>query len=209
MSKLCASTRFCARAMAEVTMPCSMTSPSSHAHLLHQHGDALAAEQAHQVVFERQEEARGARVALAAGATAQLPVDAPRLVAFGAEDVQPAQVGDAGPELDVGAAAGHVGGDRDRAASGRRCETISASCWWYLALSTLCLHAADLEHARQQLAHLDRDRAHQHRLAALVAVGDLVDHGLVLLALGAIDDVVLVRALTPAGSWGSTATSSL
>ena len=41
-------------------------------------------------VFERQVEARRARVALAAGAAAQLVVDAPRLVALGADDVQAA-----------------------------------------------------------------------------------------------------------------------
>ena len=62
-----------------------------HAELLHQAGDAVGPEDAHQVVFERQVEARRARVALAAGAAAQLVVDAPRLVALGAEDVQAAE----------------------------------------------------------------------------------------------------------------------
>ncbi len=40
---------------------------------------------------EREVEARGAGVALAAGAAAQLVVDAPGLVALGAEDVQAAE----------------------------------------------------------------------------------------------------------------------
>ncbi len=53
-------------------------------------GDALGAEDAHQIVFEREEEARAAGIALAAGAAAQLVVDAARLVALGAEDVQAA-----------------------------------------------------------------------------------------------------------------------
>ena len=48
------------------------------------------AEDAHQVVFERQIEAARARIALAAGTAAQLVVDAPRLVALGADDVQAA-----------------------------------------------------------------------------------------------------------------------
>ena len=119
--------------------------------------DPLGAEDAHQVVFEREVEARGAGIALAAGAAAELVVDAARLVALGAEDVQAAELrpprscsgsvtcsrllqrrpaassGAAsgstpfllqhllGEELgvaaeqDVGAAAGHVGGDGDRA----------------------------------------------------------------------------------------------
>ena len=65
-----------------------------HAEPLHQAGDAVGAEDAHQVVFERQVEARRARVALPAGAAAQLVVDAPRLVALGADDVQAAGVDD-------------------------------------------------------------------------------------------------------------------
>ena len=62
-----------------------------HAQAVHQGLDALAAEHAQQVVFEREEEARGARIALAAGAAAKLVVDAPGLVALGAEDVQAAE----------------------------------------------------------------------------------------------------------------------
>ena len=102
------------------------------------------AEDAHQVVFHRQVEAARARVALASGAAAQLVVDATRFVALGADDVQaagaerPCRAGSARPracrsrarsslsaalgelgleiaaEDDVGAAAGHVGGNGDR-----------------------------------------------------------------------------------------------
>ena len=52
--------------------------------------DPVAREQAHEVVLGGEEEARLARVALAPGAAAQLVVDAPRLVALGAADEQPA-----------------------------------------------------------------------------------------------------------------------
>ena len=62
-----------------------------HAQTLHQAGDPLGPEDAHQVVFERQIEARGPGIALPAGAAAQLVVDAARLVALGAEDVQAAE----------------------------------------------------------------------------------------------------------------------
>ena len=58
-----------------------------HAEAGHQPLDALGAEDAQQIVLEREEEARGARIALAAGAAAQLVVDAPALVAFRADDV--------------------------------------------------------------------------------------------------------------------------
>ena len=50
----------------------------------------LGTEDAHEIVFQRQQEGRGAGVALAAGPAAQLVVDAPALVAFGAHDMEPA-----------------------------------------------------------------------------------------------------------------------
>ena len=56
--------------------------------------DAVAGEQADEVVLGGEEEARLARVALAAGAAAQLVVDAPRLVALGAADEQAAGLQD-------------------------------------------------------------------------------------------------------------------
>ena len=57
---------------------------------LHEPGDPLRGEPLHEVVVERQVEARRARVALAAGAAAELVVDAPAVVALGADDVQAA-----------------------------------------------------------------------------------------------------------------------
>ena len=56
--------------------------------------DAVAREQADQVVLRGEEEPRLARVALAAGAAAQLVVDPPRLVALGAADEQAAGLHD-------------------------------------------------------------------------------------------------------------------
>ena len=56
-----------------------------------------------------------AGIALTAGATAQLVVDPATLVPLGADDVQAARVRHPGAEDDVGAAAGHVGGNGDRA----------------------------------------------------------------------------------------------
>ena len=60
------------------------------AELLQHAVHALGAEDAHQVVLQRQEEFRAAGVALAAGAAAQLVVDAAAFVAFGAEHVEAA-----------------------------------------------------------------------------------------------------------------------
>ena len=51
-----------------------------------------AAEDAHQIVLQREVEARAAGIALASGAAAQLIVDAARFVALGAQNVQAAQL---------------------------------------------------------------------------------------------------------------------
>ena len=53
-------------------------------------GEVRITEDAHQVVFHRQIEARGSRIALATGSAAQLVVDTSRLVTLCADDVQPA-----------------------------------------------------------------------------------------------------------------------
>ena len=65
----------------------------------------LGAEDTHQIVFQRQEEQRGARVALAAGAAPQLVVDAAAFMALGADDEQ----APGGQNLIAGA--GHLGRD--------------------------------------------------------------------------------------------------
>ena len=140
----------CALSIERVTI--AMLDRLALGHLQHHHDavDALAGEDAQQRILERQVEARAARIALAAGAAAQLVVDAPRLVALGADDVQAAGLRpprraapairraassiarcfssrgqlrvasthldlrlDVAAEHDVGAAAGHVGGDGD------------------------------------------------------------------------------------------------
>ncbi len=55
-------------------------------------------------------------------------------------------------------------------------------------------HGRPLEHLREHLALLDRHRADEHRLAALVVVLDLLDHRLPLLLGGAVDEVGAVVA---------------
>src|SRR6185437_13197024 len=55
--------------------------------------EPVRAEDAHQIVFQRQEELGTAGVALTAGAAAKLVVDAPRFMALGADDVEAAGLG--------------------------------------------------------------------------------------------------------------------
>ena len=58
---------------------------------LHENLNPLPAEQTHQIVVQRDEKLRGARVALSSGTASQLIIDTPRLVALCADDVKAAQ----------------------------------------------------------------------------------------------------------------------
>ena len=111
-------------------------------------------------------------------------------------------------QFDVGAAAGHVGRDRDRAPSGPRPATISASRWWYFAFSTSCLSPRRLSMAGERLRDVHVHRADQDRPAELVQPLDLVHDRVVLLLPGLVDPVGLVDAGVT-GRWvGMTLTSS-
>ena len=90
MSKLRASTFCCAFSSALLIQGWTIASPSFRPSLVQHAVELVGAEDAHQVVFQRQEELRVAGVALAAGAAAQLVVDAPAFMALGAEHEQPA-----------------------------------------------------------------------------------------------------------------------
>src|SRR6185503_2336270 len=63
-----------------------------HAELLHEVLHPIGAEDAQEIVLERQVEARRPGIALATGSTAQLVVDATRLVPFGSDDVETARL---------------------------------------------------------------------------------------------------------------------
>ena len=92
-------------------------------------------------------------------------------------------------EQNVGTAAGHVGGDRDHAlAAGLGDDECFALV--ILGVQNLVLDANALEQAGQPLGLLDRDGAHQHRLALFLEGLDLLGGVAELLLLGAVDDVV-------------------
>ena len=200
--------------------------------------DAVAGEQPHEVVLGGQEEARLARVALAAGAPAQLVVDAPGLVALGPADEQPpggehllvgllelrfdlgqhvqhaplalervlgfeafarqplgCEVLGVAAELDVDAAAGHVGGDRDGARlAGLRHDLGLARGVLGLGVQHRVRDAELAQTFAEQLGDLDRDRPHEHRLAVLVAGGDFFEDRVPLAFLGLVDLVVAIVA---------------
>ncbi len=160
---------------------------------LHDVLDPVAREQAHELVLAGEVEARLAGVALASRAAAKLVVDAARLVALGAEHVEASGFAHALAELDVDAAARHVGRDRDRAELARVLDDLRLALV-LLRVQDVVLDPLALEQLRQVLRRLDGDRAQEDRLALLVSLLDVAQHGLELAFLRAEDEVVLVLA---------------
>ena len=231
-----------------------------HAQPLQQRADPLAGKDAHQVVFEGEEEARAAGVALTAGASAELVVYAPRLVPLGAQNMQASgrdhrlvllvggrqmrrdcivprrlrglellagiiealharpgggcdcafcgrhrarlrflhqvlarhEFGVAA-EQNVGAAAGHVGGDGDHAQAPGLGNDLG-----FLLVELRVQHnvanALALQNLGEQFRLLDRGGAYQHWLLLFMQTRDLVRHGQVFLLRGAIDHVGGLKA---------------
>ena len=94
---------------------------------------------------------------------------------------------------DVGAAAGHVGGDGDRLGLARLRDDLGLARV-LLGVQHLVRQLLLLQVLRQQLGVLDRRRADQHRLAALVAILDVGDDRVDLFLERAEHQVVLVLA---------------
>jgi hypothetical protein len=205
-----------------------------HAQAVHDLLDALRAEDAEEVVLEGEIEARGAGIALAARAAAELIVDAAGLVPLGADDVQAPEADDplvlgigealgfvpgglaggrrrgggiqpllphqllgqevgVAAEEDVGAPARHVRGDGDGLLAPRLGDDLRLALV-ILGVEDLMGNAALLEEPREMLGDLDGHRAHQHRLALGVTLGDLVGHRLELLPRRLVDDIRVVHA---------------
>ena len=198
-----------------------------HLETVHDGLDPVACKDAHQRIVQAQEEARGARIALAARAATQLVVNAARLVTLGGDDAQPAlghhalvvflpllsqRSGASGlgarvergvgldrldrllhvaAQHDVGAAASHVGRDGDHAWPTSLGHDVGLA-GVLLGVEHLVRQLGLRQKLGDQLRVLDRGGAHQHRLATGVAVADVVDGGVVLLARRLVDAVELV-----------------
>src|SRR4029450_2446087 len=136
-------------------------------------------EQTDDLVLARKVVARLAGVALTTGAAAELVVDPSRLVSLRAEDVKAAELAHALGELDVDAATRHVGRDRDRADLAGVLDDLRRALV-LLRVQDAVLDPAALQQLREELGGLDVDRADEDGLARLVALDDVLDHGVEL-----------------------------
>ena len=102
-------------------------------------------------------------------------------------------LGHIGAEFDVGAAAGHVGRDGDRATLPGVGDDLRLSLVVF-RIEDFVLESPPLELAGERLRHLDRDGTDEHRQAVGVYPLHLVNDRVVLLPAGLVDPVFLVQA---------------
>ena len=96
-------------------------------------------------------------------------------------------------ELDVDAAAGHVGRDRDRARLARALDDLALPLV-LLRVQDVVRDALPLQDLREELRRLDRDGADEHGLARLVTLDDVLERGRELRVGRLEDEVVLVES---------------
>jgi hypothetical protein len=118
----------------------------------------------------------------------------PRLLQLGGVLREQVQLGlERAAEHDVGTAAGHVGGDGDRLRAAGLGDDMRLALV-LLGVEHFVRDAGGGELVGEQFRGLDRGGADQRRLAALVAVLDVLDHGVELRFLGQVDEVGAVLA---------------
>ena len=164
-----------------------------HPQAAHEALDAVAAEDPQQVVFQGEVEAGRAGVALAAGAAAELVVDAPGFVALGAQDVEAAGRHHAFAQDDVGARPAML----VAMVTMPFCPawaTISASFSWCLAFRTSCLMPSRFSILLRYSDFSMEMVPTRTGWPRSVAVLDILHHGLEFFFLGLVDDVGIVHA---------------
>ena len=202
--------------------------PLFESEALHDTGDTVRPEQAHQVILERDVEARRSRIALARAAPAQLAVDPARFVPLGGNHMQSTGIlNHLGPQglaalpavveadlrqnhlalnlnhalaqLDIRTTSRHVRCDRNGARLAGAGHDLGLGLV-VLGIQHVVHDTGPLEHTAQQLGGVHRHGPHQDRLAMVVVFANLLDHGGEFLALRLVDPVIRIDpAYRPVG----------
>ena len=163
------------------------------AHPVHEFGNALGAEQAHEAIFQAHKKLRRTWVALPPGPPAQLPVYPPRLVPFGADDGQPARPFRFGREFNIRAAPGHVGGNGDGAGLPGHGHNFGLALVVF-GVQYLVLNFAQPQHPAQQFRVFNRGSTHQHRAAFAHQFHNFVYDSVVFFAHRAVHFIFFIFA---------------
>ncbi len=159
------------------------------AHLVHNACQTVGAEHTHQVVLHADIEDAATRVALTSCTSAQLAVHTTALVTLGAYDGKTARSLYFGGEFDIGTTTCHVGGDSYYARATCLRHNLRLTLV-QLGVQHIVRYLAEVQHSAQQLADFHAGSTYQHRTPCAHECHNLVDDGVVLLALGAVDTVV-------------------
>ena len=144
---------------------------------------------AHQIVFKRHKKPRQPRIPLPRTTSAQLPINAPRLMTLSSNDIQPTDFPHTLAQFNVGTAPGHVCRNRHRPALSRLRDDLRLLLM-VLRIQHRVRDFLALEHTGKHLALLHADGPHQHGLSLGVGVANLVDHGVELLTPSLVNHVV-------------------
>jgi len=164
-----------------------------HAELVHEAFQAVRAKKTHEIVVEGKVEARGTGIALTTRTAAQLVVDAAGFVAFGAENMQAAEVGDARAEHDIRPTSGHVGGNGHPA----RLAGLGHDFGFFfvvLGVQDVMGNAGFFEQAREEFRLFDGHRTDENGLAFFVKFLDVSGDGREFLVLRLVDQIRIVLA---------------
>ncbi len=112
---------------------------------------------------------------------------------FGADDRQATCIFHFRGELDVSTAARHVGSDGDHPRAAGFCHDFRFP-GMQLRIEDIVVDPLDFKHPAQQFADLHRCRPYKHRPSGFKKIHDLLDHRIVFLALGFIDQVLIILA---------------
>ena len=121
-------------------------------------------------------------------------------MALGTYDGQTAGITYLLAELDIGTTAGHVGGNGDGAREACLCNNVGLFLV-QLGIEHVVWDFAYCEQAAEQLGDFYRCRTHKYRAASLYKHVNLLDYGIVLLALCLVDAVVHILARNGAVGW--------
>ena len=160
-------------------------------HPVHDGSNTLGTEHTHQVVLQRYVEHGATRVTLTSSTTAELSVHTAALMPLRTDDGQTAGFFHLRRQLDIRSTTCHVGCYRYHAGSTRLGYHLRLLLVQF-RVQNIMLDLADVKHLAQQLGYLDAGCTYQHRTALVHHVHDLVNHGVVFLAFGAVDTVVHV-----------------
>ena len=175
MPRLFSSTFFCARSMALVIRPAWITSPSLRP--MRSIIEAMRPEPNRRIRSSSSDTKNcDDPGSLTPGTSAQLTVHTAAFVPLGADDGKTARLFHFGCQLDVGTAAGHVGGDGHLARTSGFGDDLRFQLVLF-GVQYVMFDAAQLEHAAQKFRYFDRGGTHEHRTALFDEFDDLLDHG--------------------------------